>query len=226
MSVAISTITLERGDRKRLEDSLYSLTKLGIPVVAVDGGSSESFINSMRKMGIQVFHSTGLGYQLKNSLWRASGLADYVLYTEPDKKEWIERKLLESLEAYSDSGLDVGLIGRTPESMATFSPSHQFAENLFNSIIQQYTGNQGDSAYGPRIMPSSHVKEIESLNKDIGWGSLSYLLARAFRSGLKVGTIYTAVECPPSERTDQRAYRLFQLSQLCLGFSMGLEDKG
>jgi len=224
--IAISTMTLEEeSNNDLLLESLSVLSKYPYDVYIADGGSSQEFLTSLERMGCKVRSvKGGLTFQHKYSIMGASSNSDVVLYTEPDKLDWFNGGLEESIEGYKSHDSDLGVIARTQQQISTFPEFQQKTECCMNELIGRKIGIKGDFIYGPKIFVSSLGKEINGIDYDIGWGGLMFLVGRAHCNNLKISTLETAVDCPLEQReeTNER-YRLKQLCENYMGFLLGLK---
>lgn len=222
--VAIATMTFDRkGNAELMESALEVLSQLPYEVYVSDGGSSERFVENMRKMGFHVNHAEGLTFQHKDAILRASDSHSTVLYTEPDKYDWFLEGLERAIEMHSDEK-SLGVIARTPRGFKTFPEHQQLWEGRLNKIISGNTGVKGDYIYGPKIFPVSLGYEFGKVNEDLGWGGMMFLVGRAYNLGLPIKMIYTASDCPLDQRNeDNENYRKRQFGGNVKGFNMGLK---
>lgn len=224
-NIAIATMTLDsKGNAKLIESALDILSKLPYPVYISDGGSSERFVQSLTKMGHKVKKvSGGLTYQHKDSILRASYSAETVLYTEPDKYDWFCKGLEETIKLYESGEQGFAAVGRTADKFETFPMYQQRWEREMNKIIAKEIGIEGDFIYGPKLFPQSLGRLVEEIDREIGWGTLMFLIGRASRNGLPIRTINTAASCPLDQRNeDNEACRKKQYEDNKIGFYLGL----
>ena len=113
--IAIASMSFCRdGDsvlQERILETMETLTKTGYPVFVADGGSPEALVKGMQQMGVNVITKEDLVRtyrkhpklpgQHKSAYLAAAERADFVFYTEPDKKEWAKSGNLElSIEEF------------------------------------------------------------------------------------------------------------------------------
>ena len=223
--MAIATMANDRmGDSELLLNSLEELSKKPYKIFLADGGSSEKFIDSVKKMGIVIgYISGGLTNQHKASMLLASDYASNVLYTEPDKLGWFENKLEESVDKYLAAPNCLSVVERTKDQFKTFPNDQQETETRMNDLIYHETGFLGDSIYGPKLFPSNLVKSVSEIKSDIGWGTLMFLVGRSHKTKLGLKKMYTAVSCPESDVAEKNPnYRIKKLNDNKKGLYLGL----
>lgn len=197
-------------------------------VYVADGGSSEGFVNDMGRMGLRVEHvEGGLPAQHRNSIMRAAGDADNVLYVEPDKLDWFGNGMEQSIDDYFTEHSGFAAVARSPEVMATFPIHQQRWERAANECISMVVLGKpgGDFMYGPKLFVGSLARTLDdNTAKDLkGWETLMYLVAQAHRNTLKIDMIFHAAGCPESQRReDNEAYREKQANENISGFSKGI----
>lgn len=227
--IAIATMTLDQcRNRELMERALHSLAEKGYAAYVADGGSSLEFIDAVKKMGHNIeFVPGGLVCQQKNSIFRAAQVSPNILYTEPDKFDWINSGLEQSVDEYFARQLEFAAVSRTPEIMATFPEHQQRTENFANDYISRIVLGKigGDFIYGPKlfISPLAETLNEESSNSLKGWQTLMYLVAKAHKRNLKIGQLPYAAKCPMGQRTnDSEEYRIKQMIDNFQGFFIGL----
>ena len=104
--------------------------KLGIPVFIADAGSIPSFLKAVECLpGIQVrVEGENLVQQVKSSVARAVAAGHrFILYTEPDKKEFFQRSARNFVAEALRAEAAVCMAARN-ESFATFPAGQQWTE--------------------------------------------------------------------------------------------------
>ncbi len=223
---AIATMADERyGDAALTLAGIQRLTQFyaqfDAPVIVADGGSSENFLKNMKAAGVQDIYNVtgGLTNQLVRSMQEAATIADYVIYTEPDKLDWFNGDFSRIFADYAPGHFSP--IARTDEVFSTFPVSQQNAERRLNDFLIKYAGVKGDYGYGPRVFPSSLADSLSEINQDIRWGTLTHLLIRAKERGIPFQMLYLAASCPFSQREENNPeYRNRQTAQHELAFSL------
>lgn len=219
--IAVATMSWARDEREEslLRESLTLLARQNIPTFVSDGGSAEEFIEFLGRFGnFRTFHGGGNGLfpQIKHSLRAAvdSG-ADFILYTEPDKKLFFDGKLREFLsKAPSDENVGIVLAARSPESFSTFPDFQQYTETVINDLCYEIIARRFDYTYGPFLFNRQLAGCLELAGDRIGWGWRPFFFAMARRMGYEIVQLADDFPCPEEQREDDRAERLYRMSQL------------
>lgn len=232
--LTIATITLARTveEERALRASLRSLAQLGAPVFVSDGGSSEHFRASLRALpNVTVLQTPrpGVVPQIRASLEAASARRTaFVLYTEPDKRQFFERDLERFIaDAPDHPGLGASIAARTAASLATFPATQRLTEGTINALFGAEVGLAGDFCYGPLILNRELIGRIRDIEDGLGWGWRFYVVGAAQRLGYPLHAFATDMPCPPDQRTDdlgERKHRLRQLVQNLEGALRVLDD--
>lgn len=220
----VSTITWarDRKEEKLVYDSLSALAGKNIHVVAVDGGSSEEFLDSLKKFrNISVIRSSkkGLQNQVVESLREAQASSRYILYTEANKSDFFRNQFdgfLSRAMNVIDKNPNTGIVlpSRTKESFSTFPEFQQRSEFFLNTVLSEFLDKKGDFAYGPRIIASDLIPYLDQLPRDVGWGWMTYLLLITKGLGKNIHTVDLDLPCPQGERENTYADKLLRLKQL------------
>jgi hypothetical protein len=221
--IAVATMTWGRSEQEEylLREALTILSREKIVTFVADGGSEPKFIQFLD--GLSNFHtvnaaSNGVFSQVKHSLVAAvdSG-ADFILYTEPDKKLFFDRRLNEFLfNAPSEENIGIVLASRSPASFATFPHFQQYTETVINNLCAEIIGQSGDYTYGPFIFNRNLIDSLDLVNHEIGWGWRPFLFAMAQHKGYKIVQLINDFPCPTEQQEDnpgEKIYRMKQLSQ-------------
>jgi hypothetical protein len=226
--VSVATITLARSEKeeKLIIDGLKVLSTLGFPViVAVDGGSTDNFIQKTFQIPhIQIAQATikGILPQVRQSLRKSSSFSPFVFYTESDKFDFFKSSLLpffEKVRTLPDQEEHVGMFvpARTQSSFAHYTPFQQKTEQRVNRELSSIIGLDTiyDFTYGPRLLSTSLIPYLEYVPEDIGWGWMTYLLVVAHRIGKKILPIPLDLPAPVEQQDFQRnrQYRTQQMNQ-------------
>lgn len=219
--VSIATMTWARDAREErlLREALHHLAALNVPTFVTDAGSGGQFLNFLRGFPhFTVFEADepGLWPQTRRSLRGASESgAGFVLYTEPDKRDFFRVALREFInEAPSDRGVGVVLASRSASSFSTFPEFQKFTEAAINRWCAEVTGVQADFSYGPFLLNRELAPDLDSMKADLGWGWRPYAFGTAHRLGYRVEHLVKELPCPPEQREDDRAERIYRMRQL------------
>ena len=221
LSIATITWARDEDEEKLLRQSLQKLANLQVPVFITDGGSDISFLHFLK--GFSNFNlidtrARGLWTQVKSSLSEAyrSG-SPFILYSEPDKHDFFNEGLPGMLNDVTlNEGSGIVTASRSPEGFATFPAFQQMTETTINNCCREIISNAIDYTYGPFILNRQLVPYLKNEQEDVGWGWRPYAFNIAHRLGYKVEAYTGHFSCPPSQRNDtpaERIYRMRQLSQ-------------
>jgi hypothetical protein len=220
--VAVATMTWARdeAEERLLRESLPALSEFGAPVFVTDGGSSGPFLDFLR--ALPRFHVFGAGVpgvwpQARTSIGAAAEAtgARFILYTEPDKRDFFRGGLREFVaEAPGDEGVGVVLASRSAESFATFPEFQRHTETAINRCCAEVLGVEADFTYGPFLLNGALVPHLGAAADAIGWGWRPYAFAAARALGYRVRHVERHLPCPPEQREDGRAERLYRIRQL------------
>jgi hypothetical protein len=204
-----------------LRESLSELAALNLPVFVTDGGSGETFVDYLRGLPrFNVFEpeARGLWPQVRRSLraaYEADAATDFILYTEPDKKDFFREGLRDLIsEANAGERAGVVLAARTSESFATFPAFQRHTETTINVCCAEVVGERFDFTYGPFLLDRRLVPHLLGAPDDIGWGWRPYAFGIASRLGLRVESLEKAAACPAEQREESRAERMYRIRQL------------
>jgi hypothetical protein len=219
--IAIATITWARDpdEESLLRSSLPHLAASGLPVFITDGGSGASFISFLKsfpQFTILTTAAKGVWAQAGNSIRKAHDHgADFILYTEPDKKDFFEHALQDLIQLLQDN-TDAGIIlaSRSASAFATFPAFQQMTETTINNCCTEITGNRQDYTYGPFLMNRKLIPSLDLVKEDIGWGWRPYVFIIAQRLGLRISNVTGEYHCPVSQRQDTASERIYRMKQL------------
>ena len=143
--------------------------------------------------------------------------ADFIFYTEPDKKLFFNGKLFDFLlKSPSKENVGVVIAARSAESFATFPVFQQYTETVINNLCSEIIGEQGDYTYGPFLLNRKLTGCLDLASNEVGWGWRPFLFSMAKRKGCQIVRIENDYPCPLEQREDnasERIYRMMQLSQ-------------
>jgi hypothetical protein len=214
----IATISLARNDEeeKVLQASLKQLADLDVPVCVTDGGYSDRFIEFLQSFPhFVVRQARGLWPRARLSIGTAfeSG-AQYIFYTEPDKMEFFVKHLKQMLNIIELEKAGVVLVSRSVDGFSSFPLFQQMTETTINNCCKEIIGKEMDYCYGPFLFNSDLVNYMRGLDDNIGWGWRPFLFATAQRLGLAVENYEGDFNCPPDQRKDDEAERVYRMKQL------------
>jgi hypothetical protein len=220
-NLSIATISWARTDEEEqlLRESLEVLSTFNIPVFITDGGSGEAFIDlikSLPNLHLVAAQEKGLWAQAKNSLLLAQQYgSDFILYTEPDKLLFFRdhlQKFIDAFDAANETG--IYLASRTANGFATFPSFQRMCETTINNCCAETTNCAYDFTYGPFIFNSNLLAHIHHLPADIGWGWRPFIFGLAARLELSTKQYEDEFVCPPDQRNDSTAERIYRMKQL------------
>ena len=221
IQVAIATITWARDpdEESLLRSALPYLAATGLPVFITDGGSGPSFISFLKsfpQFTVLTTAAKGVWAQAANSIRKAKDHgADFILYTEPDKKDFFQFALQDFLKTVQQTP-DAGIIlaSRSATAFATFPGFQQMTETTINNCCTEITGNRQDYTYGPFLIRRQLTASLDLVKDDIGWGWRPYVFVIAERLGLSITSLTGAFNCPESQRQDTASERIYRMKQL------------
>ena len=229
--LSVATITLVRDDEEEqlLRESMLALAAHDVPVYITDGGSPAHFIDFLRGFPNFILSGTpakGLLAQVANSLSAAYAAgADYILYSEPDKKHFFQEGLSPFLEQASvNAQTGVLLASRTAAGFASYPAFQRMTETTINNCCTEVTGHALDYTYGPFLMSCKLIPHLKFAQEDLAWGWRPYIFTIAHRLGLRLEEYQGAFFCPPQQQQDsaeERVYRMKQLEQNVRGVVLG-----
>jgi hypothetical protein len=229
--VAIATVTRarDRAEEQSLEQSLSALAAIGIPIAVSDGGSRKRFVEWMRgRPSITVARrGESLVSQVRASLAVARRMRRrFILYTEPDKRDFFDRDLTDFIERASTArAIGIQLAARSAPALMTFPPFQRMAEANASALCRRTIGADTDYFYGPFLVRRELARLAFTAADDLGWGWRPFLFVDARRRGYRIVGISGAFECPHDQRRENdgdKEYRLRQFSDNVRGVVDGL----
>ena len=234
LRIVAATVTRARDDAEQdlIFTTLSSLAATGMPVVAADGGSPQSFLDRLRQIeGVSLVfpERPGLVRQVHASVDAALGTpATHILYLESDKALFVAQTL-GSLLGAADDETALLLAARSPEAFATFPPFQRRTEGAFNAVASDVLGVVTDYLYGPFLMNRAVAALAAGAHPDAGWGWRPFVFAAARARGETIRAAEGDFVCPPQQRTEndeERTHRLQQLRQNIDGLLQGVRASG
>ena len=218
---AIATITWARDEQeeKLLRESLAQLATLEIPVFITDGGSTSSFLsflNSFPQFNLLTTPAKGVWAQARTSVLAAyEAKAPYIFYTEPDKHLFFRDYLTDFIDsAPTSKSTGVVLASRSATGFTTFPAFQRTTEKTINACCAEIIGLQADYTYGPFLFNRQLAPYLHQVKEDIGWGWRPYVFGMAHRLGYEVSAQEANFACPPDQRQDNPAERIYRMRQL------------
>ncbi|MFL6257496.1 MAG: hypothetical protein ACJ74T_21020 [Pyrinomonadaceae bacterium] len=218
--VAVATMTWARdaAEERLLRESLCVLADLGAPVFVTDGGSGRSLLDFLRDIPhFRVLEAgvPGVWRQARTSIEAAAEAATFILYTEPDKRDFFRDGLREFIsEAPADEDVGVVLASRSAESFATFPEFQRHTETAINRCCAELLDVEADFTYGPFLLNRALVPHLGRATAHDGWGWRPYAFGTAHALGYRICQVEKNLPCPPEQREDDRAERLYRIKQL------------
>lgn len=227
-TIAVATLTWVRSDAEErlLRAALKALSRHRLPVAVADTGSSPGFTTFLKTLpGFTVISGvdTGLVAQVCASMSCAARFGrPRILYTEPDKVAFFRGRFSTFVSTASNArrGAGVFLAARSDASFSTYPPIQQRAERIINDLCGDLVGPAGDYSYGPFVMPTAMLSDVEGTEAALGWGWRTRLFMAARRKGHPIVHVTADHPCPREAQLDnalERAHRLRQLSQNIMG---------
>lgn len=199
--IAITTVSwIRTEDEARVVlPAIEALSRLNVPVVIVDAGSSPQHQKTIRSLPHIVFseNRNGLTGQLIESQRTAARYAENLFYLQSDKFDFILHGAPKMIEAYrklSSKGVMVPV--RSTASLATYPPYQREQEAFINSFMSDFIGTVTDYYAGPKLYPASLVKYLDKMQGDIGWGIEAFLYVVAKRLGLPFEFVPVEIKAP------------------------------
>jgi hypothetical protein len=220
--VAVATMTWARdaAEERLLRESLTLLAALNVPAFVTDGGSGRPFLDFLHAVPhFRVFEAgaPGVWPQARTSIRAAADTtgARFILYTEPDKRDFFRDGLREFIsEAPAGEEAGVVLASRSAESFATFPEFQRHTETAINRCCAEVLGVEADFTYGPFLLNRALVPHLGRAADEMGWGWRPYAFVTARALGYRLGHVERHLPCPPEQREDDGAGRLYRVKQL------------
>jgi hypothetical protein len=219
--LCVATLTWARDDAEEqlLRRALEVLAESSSPTFVANRPAREQFAEFLlRRDGLTTVqpHAPGLLGQVRASLNAALEAGrDVILYTEPDKEDFIRTGLTAFVDCAPDES-DVGVVfaGRSAQSLATFPPVQRYTEGVINQLWERCGGPSGDYSYGPMLLRANLVRSLDRIEADIGWGWRHFIAGAASRLGYRIAHCVADYPCPRDQQAEDDADRLHRMSQL------------
>jgi hypothetical protein len=234
VTIAMPILSRSAEEADHLIDSVGTLAKLKIPMVAADGGSHPELIGFLKSIPHLTLLSAeempgGLVSQARSAIQKAAEQgSERILYTEPDKKWFFENRLIEFIE-FGQTKEDAGMVlaSRSKESFGTFPPVQQVAERLTNELICETLKTVLDTVYGPFLFPTQFARYLAGIPGDLGWGWRTFLMTMIHRSGAELVPYWSDFPCPEHQRSENdsrtQIYRIEQMVQNVRALALALK---
>ena len=232
--IAVATITRVRGrdDERTVRQSLSTLVATGMPVAASDGGSPKRFVHWLQHLPNVTLAKRGnsLVHQVRASVAAALKTGrPFILYTEPDKREFFAGGLADFVERASIAGsLGIQLAARSKSALTTFPRFQRLAEASASELCRRMIGADTDYFYGPFLVRRDLARLVFGGSDDLGWGWRPFLFVTARRLGHRVVGIPGDYRCPHDQRGEHdrdKEHRLRQFSDNVRGLLHGVMEK-
>ena len=221
------TLARDATEALELRAALDALEHAALPVFVTDGGSTAAFADELeaRYRFFRCEARRGLWPQIRESLRAAAASgARFILYTEPDKRDFFLDDVRVFIEEASDAS-GIILASRSPETYATFPSFQQYTESVINRCCGELLGQELDYSYGPFLLRTSLLQHLNCPD-DIGWGWRQYAFAVTQRLGLRIDAVPRGHACPESQRHDSApAYRMKQMVESVRGLLQGSQPE-
>lgn len=216
--LAIATMTLVRDQEEEdlLRESLTILASFDIPVYITDGGSPAHFIEFLKSF--PSFHlspapAKGLMAQVSNSMRSAYNSGkDFILYTEPDKKFFF--RMLDEFLQHAGKDDAIFIASRSENGFNSYPAFQRRSETAINFCCAEITGSELDFTYGPFLLHRDIAAYLDLAEEDLGWGWRTYMFGIPKRLGRTIAEYRGEFLCPPEQRADSAAERVYRIKQL------------
>ncbi|HEX8150377.1 MAG TPA: hypothetical protein VF591_24550 [Pyrinomonadaceae bacterium] len=219
--VAVATMTWARDDAegRLLRESLTRLAELNLPTFVTDGGSGRpllDFLHSVPHFRVFEAGAPGVWPQARSSIEAAADStgAGFILYTEPDKRDFFRDNLRGFISHAPADDVGVVLASRSAESFDTFPEFQRHTETAINRCCAEVLGVEADFTYGPFLLNRALVPHLVGADDAVGWGWRPYAFGTARRLGYRISHVERDLPCPPEQREDGEAERLYRIKQL------------
>jgi hypothetical protein len=219
--ISIATMTWGRNlqERELLSEALHTLATFNLPTFITDGGTGPEFVTQLQRIpqfNVFAVQPAGVWGQMKRSLQAANETnTPFILYTEPDKKEFFRHSLRRFINlASSQAEIGVTLAARSAESFTTFPAFQQYTEAAINRFCQEFIEQDNDYTYGPFLVNRKLLPYLKHVKNDLDWGWRPFLFALAHRLGYGVEFIVDDFPCPPEQPSEYKSERLLRMRQL------------
>ena len=213
--IVITTISLIRTkeEEKVVIEAVKALSKLGVPIIISDGGSTNRQKEAIRKLpNITLYEVKGHTNQLVNSFQKGAEIADALFYLHTDKLDFVQKHASNAIKYYLNCPKNTMLvIARDKPSLKAYPKYQQETEKFLNFMISDYIGIKADYYYGPKIIPSKLVSYLSQLNKDIKWGIEAFFYTIHYRLSLPLDFYKVDIK-PPKEILDSFAFQKYRLN--------------
>lgn len=185
----------------------------GYTIVAIDGGSPNEYVHTMKQLGAQVFTQElpGMGNARREALRHARDIAasgQPIVWTEPEKYPLIP-ELVEPVSEFTAGNYDLVMLRRT--SLDSYPPEQAMAYRLIALATKYLTGIDSDFGWGPTILSSRAVEyylSYESLHGDL-WDGIHCPKLRIINDGLPWTIVPVNYRHPPEQTAAETGMDLF-----------------
>jgi hypothetical protein len=166
---------------------------LGIPVIAVDGGSDNFYKRALKEEGV-VFHSQEgktMGGARREAI-RHAVAAGYkaIAYTEIEKIKLIAE--IPKFAGYILEGV-TSMVIPARKDLSSYPESQRLSETLGNTFWHKLTGLKFDAWFGPRVFSPEIAEYFLSYQGEYGdnWDAVFIPVLRAMAAGESIASVPT-----------------------------------
>lgn len=230
--LAITAPSLIRSveEEKVVLATITELSKLNIPLIITDGGSSDEQKKKIKEIpNIIFFEEKGLFNQLKKSMNEGAKIANALFYLHSDKLDFARHYVKKMIDFYMTLPKKSMLIpSRTSSAFETYPSFQKMTEVILNSITSEFMEKKEDYYYGPKIFSSLLVPYFGKVKGEIGWGYEAFMYILNKRLNYPFYFYPVDQITSPKDVGDKEAiktYRLRNLQWQIEGFIQGKEVK-
>lgn len=179
------------------------------PLVVVDGGSPQPFLEMMREQGAHVYPQEGSGIgpahrQLFKIASERAGEDGAICWVEPEK--WpLVAELWKAGGPVLNGEADLVLPERTEEAWASYPPEQQLEEKFCNMAAHRITGLALDWSWGPFVASQAAIRHFIEYQDDYGgrYDARTIPRLRAIAAGLIVKGVRVNYAHPAEQTAEE-----------------------
>lgn len=183
------------------------------PIVVIDGGSTDQFIEAMEVLGAIVVKEAepGMGNARRQALQQAVQYAhkgDAIVWTEPEKYPLIP--LLQApIESVTKLGHDLVMLRRT--SLESYPPEQAMAYQLIALATKYLTGVDCDFGWGPTVLSQKAIPYYLEYQSAYGdkWDGIHCPKLKIIKDGLPWTVLPVEYHHPPEQTDAETGMGLF-----------------
>jgi hypothetical protein len=184
--------------------------RFGYQVIAVDGGSPDDFVESMRLRGAMVFsqQEKGMGpahRQVFKLATEAAGPNGTIAWVEAEKWQLIS-ELWRAVAMVKIGMVDLVMPGRTEVGFLSYPPEQMHQEMFCNLALQAITGIEADWFWGPfaaNYAAIQHFISFHEENEERSYNGRSVPKIRCIAAGLRVRGVTVDYTHPPEQTAEE-----------------------